>query len=108
MEFADILAIGDASLRQTLGREVTYSPGVGTPVTVRGVFDSAYVKVDFQQAGVSTQGPAVWLSLSDLPDGALTDRSATVTVGGVEYRRRPGGAQPDGLGGVLFLLHRTE
>ncbi len=105
MPFADFLSAGDIAAREILGGDITYAPSVGDPVTVRGIFDAAYVKVDMQNAGVSSQGPAVWLSLSDLPSGALTDRGATITVDGVSYKRHE--SKPDGTGGIILLLHRT-
>lgn len=105
MAFADFLSAADVAIRDLAGGDVVYTPTVGAAVTVRGVFDAAYVKVDMQNAGVSSQGPAVWLNLSDLPAGAVSDRGAVVTVSGVAYKRHE--AKLDGTGGVVLLLHRT-
>lgn len=87
------------------GGPVTYTPGVGATVNVRGVFDALYVKVDAGNAGVSSSGPAVFLRLSDLPSDPSDDLSARVTVGVTEYKVRE--AQPDGMGGVHLLLQEA-
>lgn len=105
MAFADLLAVADASVRGVLGQTVTYSPGVGDPVEVDGVFDAAYVRVDLQVAGVSSAGPAAFLSLSDLPSDPETDTDAELTIAGTDYTIHE--VQKDGVGGVLLLLHRA-
>lgn len=104
MSFASLLAVADSAIRSTLGGAVTYTPSVGAAVEVDGIFDAAYVRVDLE-AGVSSSGPAVFLSLADLPSSPVTDTAATITVDAVTYRAHT--VQPDGLGGVLLLLHRT-
>lgn len=96
--------MGDITVRDILGGDITYTPGAGSAVSVRGIFDAAYVRVDIGQAGVSSAGPAVFLRVEDLPTDPETD-SATVTVGAVEYEIRE--CQKDGQGGVLLLLHRA-
>ncbi len=105
MDFAGLLSAGDRVVRKTLGGAITYSPGVGDPVDVDGVFDANYVRVDLGQAGVASVGPAVFLRLEDLPSNPETDTDATVTYAGVEYTAHT--VQPDGIGGVHLLLHRT-
>jgi hypothetical protein len=100
--FTDLLENADRAVRQVLGSAITYTPGVGSPVTVQGVFDAAYVRADAGQAGVSTASPAVFLRLSELPTDPRED-SPTVTVGGVDYSVHE--VEPDGLGGVRLLLH---
>lgn len=87
------------------GGSVTYTPGAGAAVAVRGVFDALYVKVDAGNTGVSSSGPAVFLTLSDLPSDPSDDLSARVTVAGTEYKVRE--AQPDGVGGVHLLLQEV-
>jgi hypothetical protein len=87
------------------GGAVTYAPGVGAAVTIRGVFDALYVKVDAGNTGVSSSGPAVFLTLSDLPSDPCDDLAARVTVAGTEYKVRE--AQPDGMGGVHLLLQEV-
>jgi hypothetical protein len=106
MGFSDMLAAADVAATGILGDSVTYTPTVGDAVTVDGIFDAAYVRVDPGLAGISSSGPAVFLRLADL--GALdpvSDLTATVTVDGDEYTIHE--TKPDGLGGCLLLLHLT-
>lgn len=105
MGFSDLLAGADSVVRAKLGDAVTYTPGTGAPVTVNGVFDSAYVLAESGRGGVATSGPAVFLSLADLPSDPTKDLAARVTVNGVTYKPRE--PKPDGLGGVLLLLHEV-
>lgn len=73
-------------------------------MNVRGVFDSSYTRVDLGQPGVSSQGPAVFLRLEDLPSDPSTDTEATVAVAGVIYSIHE--VKPDGVGGgVVLMLH---
>lgn len=105
MSFSSLLAARDATVRDVLGQSITYTSGAGTVATVSGVFDAHYVRVDAGQAGVATVGPAVFLGLADLPSDPVADASVRVTVGGVVYAAHE--VEPDGLGGVVMLLHRT-
>lgn len=105
MDFAAHLARTDAATLGILGGTVTYTPGVGAPKDVSGIFDAAYVNVEAGEAGVSSSSPAVFLRLADLPSDPRVDAAVRVTVAGVIYRKRE--AQPDGQGGILLLLHRA-
>ncbi len=105
MGFAELLAIGDRATREILGSPVIYTPGTGDPVTVTGIFDKGYVRVDLGNPGVASYGPAVFLTLADLPSDPVADTDATVTIGGVAYL--PHEPQPDGLGGIVLLLHEV-
>lgn len=102
---AAILAAARAALVH-LGGAVTYTPGVGDPAAVRGIFDATFVLVDTNSnAGVASEGPAVFLVLADLPSDPETDEDARVTVAGTTYRAHT--VKKDGQGGVLLLLHET-
>lgn len=104
MGFADLLAAGDRAAREILGSEIVYTPGTGAPVTVNGIFDALYVRADpAGEPGISTSGPAVFLTLADLPSDPYTDDDATVTVGGTVYAAHT--VQKDGQGAVVMLLH---
>lgn len=103
--FADLLGIADRAVREILGSSVSYAPGTGAPVSVLGVFDAAYQRVDLGSSGVSSVGPAVFLRLEDLPTNPETDAACRVTVAGVTYLAHT--VEPDGLGGVRLLLTRT-
>jgi hypothetical protein len=105
VSFTTLLAAADSAVRTGLGGAVTYTPTVGDAVEVDGVFDEVYVRVDAMTPGISSTGPAVFLTLADLPSSPVTDLTATVTIGGTTYL--PHTTQPDGQGGVLLLLHRT-
>lgn len=107
MGFADLMAVGDSVLRQKLGGVVTYTPTVGDAVEVDGIFTAPHTNVDLgeQGGGVSTVSPTVFLTLDDLPSDPKTDTTATVTVDGVTYSWHD--VQPDGMGGVLLLLHKV-
>ena len=106
MGFADLMAVGDRSVRRLLGGNVTYTPKVGVAVTVSGVFDAVFILVEAGTGAVSSVGPAVFLTLADLPSNPETDTAATVTVAGVVYL--PHTVKPDGLGGVTLLMHKVS
>lgn len=107
MGFAEALAVADVAVRGRLGRSLVYTPGVGAPVTVTGVFDAAYVVADGGAGvvGVSSSSPAAFFTLSDLPSDPSVDLGATVTVGSTVYSCHE--AKPDGLGGVVMMLHKV-
>lgn len=105
MDFGARLAQTDVTVLTHLGGLVRYTPGAGAGVDVRGIFDALYVKVEAGEAGVSSSGPAVFLSLADLPSDPQTDLAARVTVAGTVYR--PHTIEPDGQGGVRLLLHEV-
>lgn len=105
MAFTDLLTVADRAVREVLGSSVVYTPGVGAAVTVRAVFDAAFVRVDLGQPGVASVSPAVFLRLADLPSNPETDTACRVTAEGVTYLAHT--VEPDGLGGVRLLLSRT-
>lgn len=88
------------------GNTVQYAPRNGDPVTVTGIFDAAYVRVDEGRAGIVSSGPALFCRLSDLPSDPELDEDPTVTVDGVNYSIKE--PQKDGQGGVLMLLRLRE
>lgn len=106
MGFRALQGVADVNLRAVLGEDVIYTPGVGDPVTVDGIFDEAYVRVDVGQPGLSSTTPAVWLSLDDLPSDPTTDSDATVTINGTTFTIHD--MQPDGMTGIVLLLHRLS
>lgn len=106
MSFTDLLAKTDQTVRQKLGGTVTYTPGVGVAVEIDGVFDAAFqLATPEYEPGVATKGPAVFLTLADLPSDPSADRAARVTVDGTAYKVHV--AEPDGQGGVLLKLHKV-
>jgi anti-sigma factor ChrR (cupin superfamily) len=105
MAFSDHVARADQAVRDHLGSvTVTYAPAVGDAVEVAGMFDAVYVLPDQGHANVEQVTPAVWLKLEDLPTHPEDDEP-TLTIAGNTYRVSE--RQPDGLGTVRLLLHRT-
>lgn len=105
MSFVDLLQTADVAVRGHLGGTVTYTPSVGAPVDVAGVFDAAHVEVDPGQISMaSSVGPAVFVRLADLPSDVDSDTGARITNAGVAYTIHT--VKPDGLGGAHLLLHR--
>lgn len=84
------------------GEAIVYTPKVGSGVTITGIYDSAFAlaKGD-SNAGVETQGPAVFVRFSDLPvDPELDD--PILTIRGDSYRVIE--RIPDGIGGIVLAL----
>lgn len=81
-----------------------YVSGVGEVVDVEGVFDAAYQRVDLGQPGVSSIGPAAFLTLADLPSDPETDTASTVVVDGVTYSAHE---VEKTFGAVVLHLHRV-
>lgn len=104
-DFASLVERNDRAVQAHLGGSVTYAPTVGQPVTVKGVFDEAYERVDGFGSGVSSSGPAVHVTLADLPSDPATDVEALITINGQSYKARE--VKPDGMGGAMLLLHRA-
>lgn len=110
MSFDDLMAAGDRAVRQKLGGSITYTPGVGAAVVVDGIFTAPHTSVDLgeQGGGVSTVSPTAFLKLIDLPSDPESDTAARVTVAGVTYRWDTHDSRPDGMGGILLMLHRVS
>lgn len=103
MGFLDALAAGDKAVGERLGEVVTYTPGTGSPVSVAGVYDAAYLLVDVGgQSGVSSTRPAVSLLLSDLPSDPKLDPAARVTIRTIVYKAWK--VEPDGQGRTQMIL----
>lgn len=105
MGFQALVSQMDLAAVTLIGEPLTYTPGVGSPVTVQGIFDAVYQLIPAGNAGVMSAGPAVYLRLMDLPSDPETDTAATVTIESVRYQFRE--VRKDGKGGVLLALHET-
>lgn len=94
----------DVQLVARFGVPTTYDPaGASPPVTVRGIFDAAYVRAEVGEAAVSSAEPMVFYRLADLPvDPAVA--APVITVDGVVYVVID--VQKDSQGGVRLLLHK--
>jgi len=105
MGFDDLIEKTDDAARRILGGvSVTYTPTVGDPVIVTGVFDREHVLVDPGDYNrVEMVGPAVWLDLDELTSDPETD-DPTITVDSVDYIVRA--RQKDSIGNsILLMLH---
>lgn len=90
--------------KRALGRDATYLPAVGSPVSIRGVFGSTHVEVNVGQvAPMSSLAPSLGIKLSDLP--LRPKKGDRVTVAGTTYRIID--SQEDGEGGALLILQRS-
>ncbi len=88
----------------TFGVAVTYTPGVGAPVQIKGIFGNAQVEVDLGGESKSVvQQPSLGIKLADL--AALPTKQDRVTVNAITYKVVD--SQEDGEGGTLLLLHRA-
>lgn len=76
MNWPGLIAQTDTALVAHLGVVTTYQPTIGPAITVAGIFDAAYVRVEAGEAGISSRGPMVFYRLGD--SGSL------VTLAGVE------------------------
>jgi hypothetical protein len=105
MSFTGLLATADRAILGLLGGVVRYSPTTGPAVTIKGIFDCAYLKVALGQAGISSEGPVVWFRESDLPSDPEVDLEAEITIGETVFTIRE--THKDGQGGVLIFLHEA-
>lgn len=78
------------------GTDVAYTSSGGSAVSIKGVFDNAYVEVE----GVVTLKPILRIKLSDL--SAPPGKGDQVTVGTTVYRVSE--SRPDGYGGSTLIL----
>jgi len=106
MGFADHMELVDRDVRQLLGEdEITYTPGVGEAVVVSGIFDANYQHVELGEPGIASVGPAVFLTLADLPSHPKTDTAARITRASATYKVHT--AEPAGMGSILLRLHKV-
>lgn len=103
MSFEAELQRADAAVADKLGGPAVYRTGAGLELPLTGPFDAAYVRSDPRGPGISANSPAIFARVEELPVGFEGDTAATVTRNGKTYSIVE--LQPDGLGGVLLLLH---
>ena len=78
------------------GTAATYTPSVGSPKTVNGIFDRAYREVI---DGIEGTSPAFVCALSDV---STVVHGNTFVINSATYKVR--GVEPDGVGTVLLRL----
>lgn len=106
MGFFDSVAVMDGQAIQLLGSvDVTYTPTVGSPIVVQGLFDDGYellVELDAEYA-VEQASPRVFVLVADLPADYATD-DPTLTINGQAYSiiRREHDAK---RAGIMLVLH---
>lgn len=84
---------------QVMGQSVTYTPTVGSPVTINGVFDNSYVDID----GVVSLKPTLRINLSDLASAPA--KGDSVSISSVSYRVLE--SRADGYGGSTLILQKV-
>lgn len=117
MNWPGLVAQSDNTLVRAFGIATTYDPATGPAISVSGIFDAAYVRVEAGEAGVASAGPAVFYRLGtssavvtiggiacvlELPVDPDND-DPEITIKGVRYRVAE--SKKDGQGGVVLLLH---
>lgn len=85
--------------QRVMGDDVTYSPAAGSPVTIQGIFDNAWVDIE----GVLSLKPTLRINLADL--ASAPDKGDEVTVDEVDYRVTE--SRVDGHGGSTLILHKA-
>lgn len=102
MTWPGLVAQMDGAILSAMGIATSYKPITSPAITVTGIFDAAYVRVEVGEAGVSSAGPAIFYRLSDLPVDPEADDDVTIdgTVYGVIEVKK------DGQGGVHLQLHK--
>lgn len=101
MAFADLLLIADRANLAVNGQPVAYAPAIGAPVTVNGIFENAYQRIELGNPGVTSTGPMVFVRLSDLPTDLEQD-TPILTINGQRYTVKE--VQRDGQGGAKLML----
>lgn len=82
-----------------LGDDVTYIPSIGDPISIKAVFDNAWVDIE----GVATLKPILRINLSDLSDPPGKGDQAEIEE--IEYRVME--SRPDGFGGSTLILQKV-
>jgi hypothetical protein len=83
----------------TFGTSATYTPTVGSPVSIVGVFDNAHIEVD----EVSSLRPVFRIKLADLD--AAPAKGDQVTINETEYRVMV--CEKDSYGGAILILQKV-
>lgn len=96
---ADLASFFDATEFAT---SALYTPAVGVPSTVVGIFDAEFAAVDLQ-AGVEVEStrPQFMCRTADV---AAAAHGETLVIGAITYTIR--GAHPDGTGVTTLILEK--
>lgn len=92
---------------EEFGVTATYTPGVGSAVTLSGVFDEP-TEQRFDGPGLDVSMPTLLVRTADLP-GSIAPGERTgdiVTIGARNFEPRT--AEPDGTGMTLLRLEEVD
>lgn len=82
----------------TLGEDVVFTHGTGSPVTLRGVFQNPYLAGDVGAVGVTGSNPSFATMAADIGTVSVND---TLARGAITYKVRA--VRPDDPSGVTVL-----
>jgi hypothetical protein len=99
MSFRDIEEIILNGTQSAIGRDITYEPASGDPVTIKGIYDKVYIESE----DVMSLRHTVRINLSDLD--AAPAKGDTVTIATIGYTVTE--HRDDGYGGSLLILNRS-
>jgi hypothetical protein len=99
MSFKDLEETIVGLTLSVLGMEVSYTRGEDSPVTIKGVFDNAWVDVD----GVVSLRPTLRIALADLDTEPA--RQDEVTIDETDYIVSE--SRLDGFGGTTLILKKA-
>lgn len=104
MGFRDLVDGALKSIRTTLGETISYTPGGGEAVEIKGVFSDDFLELDpATGVPVQTKRPNVLIRLADLE--AEPEQGDELTARDEDYVVHE--VQKDGEGGALLLLHKA-
>jgi hypothetical protein len=87
----------------TLGEDVAFTHGTGTPATIRGVFENPYLAGDVGSVGVSGTNPSFATLTADIGTVTIND---TILRGAITYKVRA--VRPDDPAGITVMdLRKT-
>lgn len=89
--------------RDTFTTNLTYTPSVGAPFALAGIFDAAYQQIEMLDgAAVQSTQPMLGVRLRDFP--APPREGDRCTINAQLYR--VSSFEPDGEAGARLLLHK--
>ena len=98
MVFDDIAQNVIDAVNTALGKDITYTPSVGSPVSIKGIFDNQFVDIE----GIVSVKPTLRISLADL--ASAPTKNDAVTISSVTYSILE--SRVDGFGGTTLILQK--
>lgn len=84
---------------EVFGQEIVYTPTVGDPVTIKGVFSNSWVQIE----NFLSLQPVLRIKLTDLEASPL--KGDEVSIEEVDYRVNE--SRLDGFGGTTLILQKA-